>query len=161
MRIKIIQEIIDFIRGKKKNYEDSSLPAPEEKAAIINEYAQKYNCYNLIETGTYLGDTIEAMKHNFKRLYSIELSQKLYKKACKRFENDIHIKLYQGDSKDVLPVILEEINEKTLFWLDGHYSAGITAKADKDTPILEELEAIYNSKMGVDRKSTRLNSSHS
>ena len=32
--------------------------------------------------------------------------------------------------------------EPCLFWLDGHYSAGITAKGEKETPIWEELEHI-------------------
>ena len=34
------------------------------------------------------------------------------------------------------------ITENAIFWLDGHYSAGFTAKGDKETPIYEELEAI-------------------
>jgi hypothetical protein len=29
-----------------------------------------------------------------------------------------------------------------LFWLDGHYSGGITAKGRTDTPVAEELEHI-------------------
>ena len=29
-----------------------------------------------------------------------------------------------------------------VFWLDGHFSAGPTARADLDTPIVEELEAV-------------------
>ena len=29
-----------------------------------------------------------------------------------------------------------------LFWLDGHYSHGVTARGAQDTPILQELTAI-------------------
>lgn len=140
MQIKIIQDIIDFGRGKKQVI----LPSPQEKVKIINEYAKEYNCKNLIETGTYLGDTIEATKAFFEQLYTIELSEELYEKATERFKNDIHIKVIQGDSAKVLPQIMDEIEEKTLFWLDGHYSAGITAKSNKNTPILEEIDSIYN-----------------
>jgi hypothetical protein len=31
-----------------------------------------------------------------------------------------------------------------LFWLDGHYSGGITAKGPLDTPIVKELDSILN-----------------
>ena len=37
-----------------------------------------------------------------------------------------------------------KINERAIFWLDGHYSDGITAKGDLNTPILKELEAILS-----------------
>ena len=37
-----------------------------------------------------------------------------------------------------------KINEPAIFWLDGHYSAGITARGDKDCPIFEELDAIFD-----------------
>jgi len=30
-----------------------------------------------------------------------------------------------------------------LFWLDGYYSAGETAKGEKETPIFEELDHIF------------------
>jgi hypothetical protein len=39
---------------------------------------------------------------------------------------------------------MDKINQAALFWLDGHYSAGITAKGEKDTPIFEELSHILN-----------------
>jgi hypothetical protein len=39
-------------------------------------------------------------------------------------------------------MILSSINEPILFWLDGHYSGGETAKGEANTPILKELEFI-------------------
>lgn len=38
--------------------------------------------------------------------------------------------------------MIRQINQPALFWLDGHYSAGVTAKGEKHTPIYEELEHI-------------------
>jgi len=34
------------------------------------------------------------------------------------------------------------INEPCLFWLDAHYSGGVTAQADSETPIVEEIKVI-------------------
>jgi hypothetical protein len=56
------------------------------------------------------------------------------------------VTIVQGDSGKVLPNILLEVNEPVIFWLDGHYSAGITAKGEKECPIFEELDAIFSSK---------------
>jgi hypothetical protein len=39
---------------------------------------------------------------------------------------------------------MKKLDQPALFWLDGHYSSGETAKGDKDTPIYEELKHILN-----------------
>jgi hypothetical protein len=99
----------------------------------------------LIETGTYLGDMVEAQKGKFKNIISIELSVSLFEKARNRFRNDKNVQILQGDSGKVLPNILKEISEPVIFWLDGHYSEGITAKGEKECPIFEEIDAIFDS----------------
>jgi len=116
------------------------------KQITIIEYQKLYGYKVLIETGTFLGDMVEAQKKNFEKIISIELAPDLFEKALKRFKKDHNVIILQGDSGKVLPEILNEVNEPAIFWLDGHYSAGITAKGDKDCPIFEELEAILNSK---------------
>ena len=124
-------------------------PAPPPhlvKQSIIQEYQQKSGYTVLVETGTYLGDMVEAQKAKFKTVISIELDVDLFKKAKERFKKDKNVRLVQGDSGKVLPEILKDINEPAIFWLDGHYSAGVTAKGDKECTIFEELDAIFNSK---------------
>ena len=113
------------------------------KQGIIEEYQKKYGCNILIETGTFLGDMVEAQQNNFKKIYSIELQNDLAEKARQRFLHTEHIKILQGDSGKLLRKILAEIDEPAIFWLDAHYSGGITAKGDKDCPIYEELDAIF------------------
>jgi len=49
-----------------------------------------------------------------------------------------------GDSTDILPEILVKIEQPCLFWLDAHYSGGVTAKGKKETPILQEIQYILN-----------------
>ncbi len=112
------------------------------KRNTIKEYQKIYKYHVLIETGTYLGEMVEAQKKNFKKIISIELGQNLFEKAKAKFKNENNIIIVQGDSGKVLPSILKKIAEPVIFWLDGHYSAGITAKGDKDCPIFEELDAI-------------------
>ncbi len=41
---------------------------------------------------------------------------------------------------------MKNIDSTVLFWLDCHYSGGITAKGDTNCPIYKELEAIFQLK---------------
>ena len=113
----------------------------------IHKYRKEYNFDILVETGTYFGDMVEAQRTFFKKVYSIELGEELYAKAVERFKGCPNVKIIQGDSGVMLKTVLDDIDAPALFWLDGHYSSGITAKADKTTPILKELETILNSKI--------------
>jgi hypothetical protein len=89
---------------------------------------------------------VAAQKKNFNQIYSIELSKELYLAAKNKFSSDRNVTIINGDSGDVLPELLRQVNKPAIFWLDGHYSAGITAKGNKDCPIFEELSAIFNSR---------------
>lgn len=121
------------------------IPPPHiVKQKVLREYAKIYGIRVLVETGTYFGDMVEAMKVDFDRIYSIELDKDLYEKALMRFKGIDNIELVHGDSGTELERIMDKINQATLFWLDGHYSAGVTSRGEKDTPIFEELRHILN-----------------
>jgi hypothetical protein len=68
----------------------------------------------------------------FKNIHSIEIDDFYYnlnKISLSRFKN---IQLYKGSTLDVLPELLEKIDEQSTFWIDSHN--------DNDCPILKELE---------------------
>lgn len=147
----IIMNTLRNQRQKKlfKKWKNNGCPVPPPhivKQMTIKEYQEKYKCQILVETGTFLGDMVEAQKTRFKKVFSIELGVDLYEKAVKRFKNDKNVMIVQGDSGEMLQDVLLNINEPAILWLDGHYSAGITAKGDKDCPIFEEIDAIFGSK---------------
>lgn len=119
------------------------IPTPNAvKQMIVKGYANRFKTSIFIETGTYLGDMVFEMINIFSKIYSIELSDKLYEKAKKKFSGYKDISILKGDSSRVLPKILNKIEEPCLFWLDAHYSKGITAKGEKETPVIEELKHI-------------------
>ena len=74
----------------------------------------------------------------------LKLSDILFLKAVQKFSPNKNVHLLKGDSSVVLQILLEEIHESALFWLDGHYSAGITARGIKECPIVEELTTILH-----------------
>lgn len=128
-------------------WERNGRPHPDPhlaKQRVLREYSNRYGTKTLIETGTYYGDMVEAMCAYFDRIYSIELSDYLYEKASEKFKGVTHIELIHGDSGNELKKLMDKINQPSLFWLDGHYSSGVTAKGEKHTPIFAELDHILN-----------------
>jgi hypothetical protein len=95
-----------------------------------------------VETGTYMGDTTSVLSKVAKMVYSIEPDPMLFSKAEKKFSNTTNVKLIKGLSEDVFPKLLPTITGNICFWLDGHYSEGITFKGPQDTPIMDELGVI-------------------
>ncbi|CAG0944339.1 hypothetical protein ANRL1_01700 [Anaerolineae bacterium] len=117
------------------------------KQNTLTEYAERYHLRVLVETGTFYGAMVEAMRNSFDQIYSIELDPYLADRARKKFKSDRHIEIRQGDSGKVLSDIVEKLDQKALFWLDAHYSAGVTARGTIDTPILQELDIILSSRL--------------
>ena len=146
-----LRNIWDYYLDLKNKYEAKYvIPPYSEKRKILLGYKNKFDLEVFVETGTFLGDTVNTFKFDFKRLISFELSPELAEKAVNRFRNEKLITIVCGDSGKLLPQYLTDISGPCLFWLDGHYSSEFfigdefikTAKGDKNTPILEELKAI-------------------
>ena len=135
-----VRSRVDYLKWDKR-----SLPPPHyAKQRVVLEYAKEYGCEALIETGTYLGFMVEAMQKHFKKIVSIELDPILCQNAVRKFRKCQHVSIHQGDSAKLLSQVLKSISVSScLFWLDGHYSGGSTAKAERETPILAELQAIF------------------
>ena len=96
-----------------------------------------------VETGTFLGETTDFLSNSYSFVYSVEPEKELYKNAMKKFLNQ-NVELFNGVSEDVMPSLLLRLKGDINFWLDGHYSAGVTFKGNKNCPVEEELIAIKN-----------------
>ena len=118
------------------------LPPQAFKQALIRQMAARHGIRILVETGTNWGGTLAACLGDFHTLYSIELSDELFATAQQRFAGHRKVRLHHGDSAKELPRILAELKEPALFWLDAHYSGDGTARADLDTPIVQELKTV-------------------
>jgi hypothetical protein len=134
---RFLPEILQWLSGGCRG------PAPHPlKLIIINSYLRRLHLEAFVETGTYLGETLEYIARSGVPCTSIELSPQLFAGAQKRFKRFSNVVLKQGDSAQQLPIVLDAVFCPTLFWLDGHYSAGITVGSALATPIGSELSAI-------------------
>jgi hypothetical protein len=131
-------------RRQQKKWEQGGRFGPPHiiKQQMLLDHAQRFQTNVLVETGTFLGDMIYAMKDHFKEIYSIELSDELHARAKSAFRKSSHVHLVSGDSATALEHVLDRIRERSLFWLDGHYSGGVTALGSARSPVRAEIEAI-------------------
>ncbi|MBN1638898.1 MAG: hypothetical protein JW866_08015 [Ignavibacteriales bacterium] len=140
--ISFYQYFLWIIKGKP------SPPPHIVKVNTIKRYAKENDISNFVETGTYLGDTIDAVVNNFKKIYSIELNRILYKRAVRQFGKHSNVKIIQGDSALELRSVLKILKEPALFWLDAHYSGKGTSKGKQETPIADEVQSVLNTIIG-------------
>jgi hypothetical protein len=112
------------------------------KEEFLSYLKQCFNKAIFFETGTYSGDTTEKATLVFNEVHSTELSEKIYREAVRRFNNNKNVHLHYGDSPTLLAQILPTISKEIIFWLDAHYCGIGTGRGRSDCPLLEELEAI-------------------
>ena len=111
------------------------------KQHTVREYAQKYDLHTLVETGTYYGEMVAAMKNRFSRIYSVEYEHQLAQRAIKKFSRYSHIRILEGDSQQAIPELLQSLSAPALFWLDAGYYGWAGLQGNKQR-LTTELEAI-------------------
>ena len=111
------------------------------KQRTVREYGKKFSLRILIETGTYYGEMISAMKNYFDRIYSVEFDPALAHRAARIFARDLKIQILEGDSQQVLPALLKSLAQPALFWLDAGYYGWAGLESDKRR-LSVELESI-------------------
>lgn len=121
---------------------DPTIPS-EERCDIIRGYALN-NPYarTFVESGSADGDTCLALRNDFDRLYTVEIVPTVQERTKARLQPYGNIVSLQGDTTNIFPNLLQQINASCVFWLDGHYCGSLEARGPKDTPVVEELEII-------------------
>ncbi len=127
-----------FIGWGKSSYAAPSPHFIKQKVLLRNAISGA----TWVETGTHLGQTTKELSKHGTFVYSIEPEPTLYSNAADYFKSYPNVEILKGVSEEVFPSLLPKLSGDINFWLDGHYSTGITFKGPQDTPILEELAHI-------------------
>ena len=80
-----------------------------------------------------------------RRIISIEVEPKLYADARERFAGAPNVELIHGDALEIVPQLLQMLDDPPLLWLDGHFSGGVTGQGAEVEPagtILHRLARI-------------------
>ncbi len=113
------------------------------KQKVVRECGERFGLKTLVETGTYYGEMVAAMKRHFDHIYSIEYVPELAERARAKFERDQHVQIFCGDSRVVMPQVLSLLQASALFWLDAGYYGWIGKRTD-DQRLSAELEMILS-----------------
>ncbi len=120
---------------------------------------------NFVETGTLFGHTTLYASYWFKRVFTVELSDGLFKSAQVNLRDRPNVTCVHGNSAKKIPEIIPNLTGTSLLFLDAHWSgdkstdwggsgwAGYphdTARlpdtdldeANRQLPLMQELEAI-------------------
>ena len=100
-----------------------------------------------VETGTYRGDSTRVLAGIFERVLTIELSADLHRAAEQTLSDLANVTLLQGSSADLLPTVVTDLAEPTLYWLDGHWcgNGDTTGGESLQCPVMNEIAAIDES----------------
>ncbi len=101
------------------------------KQKVVRAYGEEFGLKTLVETGTYYGEMVAAMKSRFERIYSIEFEPALAEQATRKFARYPHIRIFCGDSRVVMPRVLAFLTAPALFWLDAGYYGWVGKQGDQ------------------------------
>ncbi|CAN5463525.1 hypothetical protein BH10ACT11_BH10ACT11_12850 [soil metagenome] len=108
-------------------------------SALLARLVMQLPPARFVETGTYLGDGVEAALPFFTRIDTVEIDDELVTGAQSRFENDATVHVHKGTSPDVLARLRSA--EPTVYWLDAHWYGSLRPNPPL-TPLLDELASI-------------------
>lgn len=95
-----------------------------------------------VEGGTYQGGTSRWASERFARVITMENSMEMHTIASQNLQGIGNVSLLLGDSRQHLPNIAAS-EDNVLYWLDAHWSGGVTYGEGDECPLLEELAFIF------------------
>lgn len=104
---------------------------------IEDEFLKLLHSYDLkvaIELGTCLGSTAIWLAEHFDTVYTVEINEDYASIAEERIGMKENVTLYVRNSLDALPLILPNVTNDTIFFIDSHWGA--------NNPLLKELAQI-------------------
>jgi hypothetical protein len=108
----------------------------------FKEYKGNHNLF--VETGSFTGEGIAlARQAGFKEIKSMDISLANVEYCCERFKDKRNVTVVRGDSAKFLEVLLMDIKEPAMIWLDAHSQLfDDEPPAENPFPLIKELEQI-------------------
>lgn len=102
---------------------------------------------HLVETGTFQGVSTAWAAQYFSSVTTIDIRDTYLgaaKSSCYNYDNVTYL---LGDSRALLPQIVETEAKPLMFWLDAHNAGHLFGEGPDDCPLIEELEAVLSTRL--------------
>jgi hypothetical protein len=100
-------------------------PADRAKRRFLLRLFKERNHELFVESGTFLGGTVEYFLPHARRIISVEIEPDLYEAARGHFERSPSVELVLGDALEEIPRVLAAVSEPPFVYLDGHFTGGV------------------------------------
>lgn len=99
-----------------------------------------------VETGTYTGQSVYKIVSLFREVHTVEASPDLNRAARELFKAKeiTNVSALLGDSQGFLRSLAPQVYEDAVFFLDAHYSSGITSQEYGACPVIEEIDIVLS-----------------
>ena len=111
-------------------------------APCVNFLRDALGLTMFVEGGTYRGGTARWASERFDRVVTIENSPEMHAIATRNLQGISNVDLRLGDSRQHLTEVCRH-GDHVLYWLDAHWSGGVTYGAGDECPLLDELRIIF------------------
>ena len=118
--------------------------APQD---LILHFKQQSQINAFVETGTHLGNTAAWAGGHFSRTITMERSAALVDAIKSRFAGQSNVECIFGDCREELERVVPTLLTPAIFWLDAHWSGGVTYGEKDECPLLDEIAVIGRSKV--------------
>lgn len=129
-RLGFFYQLITFFRYRE-------VPPEMYKRKFIKKILARYKFDNAIETGAYLGQTTKVISKSV-AVTTIEIDPNLNVYLKSKFRKS-PVSVLHGDSAKLFQSLIKEKDYSTFFYLDSHFSGGITSQGQSVTTLKDEI----------------------
>lgn len=136
-----------YFRDKKKlaAWENAGQRSPlplEVKQRIILNLQEKHGLKTFVESGTSVGEMVEAVRWDFQEVYSLENDTDSYISKIRRFVGARNVFFLHGNNVALMRNLLPKLPPPCFFWLNAHFETREVDIEDVVTTLADELHAI-------------------
>src|SRR5262245_2384553 len=110
---------VEDLRRRLSGSNDETVSALAKRHLLLAKL-RSCNLNVVIETGTFLGDTTHFLSARGYCVVTVEIEPRLAAWARARFDGVANVRVVEGDSEQLMPELIADLDQPSFSYLDGH-----------------------------------------